>query len=73
MFDRVGDEGSRASFHFCPTCSAIVHYALDAHPELIAVPVGAFADPSFPAPKVSVYEARMHPWVALPPAIEHHD
>lgn len=35
------------------------------------VPVGAFADPGFPAPTVSVYEERMHAWVQLPAGIEH--
>jgi hypothetical protein len=42
-------------------------------PDLVAVPVGAFADPSFPAPRISVYESRRHPWVQLPDGIEHHD
>jgi hypothetical protein len=27
---------------------------------------GAFADPDFPPPKVSVYESRRHPWVTVP-------
>jgi hypothetical protein len=40
---------------------------------MIAIPVGAFADPSFPAPSRSIYESRRHPWVGLPEAIEHHD
>jgi hypothetical protein len=29
--------------------------------------VGAFADPNFPAPQVSVYDSRRHSWVQLPP------
>ncbi len=37
----------------------------------MTVPVGAFADPNFPAPRVSVWEDRMHPWVGLPDGIEH--
>ena len=36
-----------------------VYFWID--PEHIAVPVGAFADPNFPAPRVSVWEDRMHP------------
>jgi hypothetical protein len=48
---------------------ATVYYWLD--PEHIAVPVGSFADPTFPAPRVSVWEDRMHPWVGLPDRIEH--
>jgi hypothetical protein len=35
--------------------------------------VGAFADPEFPAPKVSVWEARRHRWLGLPEGIEHVD
>ena len=39
----------------------------------IAIPVGAFADPGFPPPVFSVYEARKHAWVQLPEHIEHMD
>ena len=63
---RVGDEGSSATFRFCPTCGSTVYYDNDGQPGLIAVPVGAFADPTFPAPHVSVYGARRHPWTAMP-------
>jgi hypothetical protein len=38
-----------------------------------AVPIGAFADPTFPPPTISVWESRRHPWLAVPAAIEHHD
>lgn len=68
---RVGDEGGKATFHFCPRCGAIVHYEIEGQPEYAAVPVGAFAEPGFPAPTYSVYEERMHPWVGLPVDIEH--
>jgi hypothetical protein len=30
---------------------------------MIAVPVGAFADPTFPPPTISVYGVRRHPWI----------
>jgi hypothetical protein len=69
----VGDEGGVARFHFCPECGATVFYLLDAMPGVVAVPVGAFADPSFPQPQVSVYEERKHRWVGLPDGIEHID
>jgi hypothetical protein len=49
-----------------------VHYFLSVMPDLIAVAIGAFADPAFPAPTVSVYEERMHPWVAITADVEHH-
>lgn len=37
----------------------------------VAIPVGAFADPTFPGPTISVYEERMHSWVSMPTGIEH--
>ena len=68
-FVRVGDEGTRIAFNFCPDCGATVYYKL---PEgFVAIPVGAFADPSFPAPSVSVYEERMHAWVQVPGEVTH--
>jgi hypothetical protein len=70
-FVRFGDEGSRATFRFCPHCGATVYYTIADRPDMVAIPVGAFAEPGFPAPNVSVYEERMHPWVRLPAAIEH--
>ena len=68
---RVSDEGEERTSHFCPDCGATVFFAVDGVD--IAVPVGAFADPSFPPPVRSIYESRRHPWVAVPVAIEHHD
>ena len=32
--------------------------------------IGAFADPTFPAPVRAIYEERRHPWVGLPDAIQ---
>lgn len=72
MFTRTGDEGSRADFHFCPTCGSTVYYVTQGAEQTIAIPVGAFADPAFPAPSVSVYESRMHGWVVPPPDAEHY-
>jgi len=41
---------------------------------LVASPLGAFADPAFPPPSVSIYEERKHPWVAIVGAgMEHLD
>ena len=72
QYVRVGDEGSKVAFNFCPKCGATVYYAVEGYDEeSIAIPVGAFADPHFPAPTFSVYEDRMHSWVGLPAGIEH--
>jgi len=50
-----------------------VFYRLVDEPGVIAVAVGAFADPRFPPPGRSVYEERKHSWVNLPADIEHYD
>jgi hypothetical protein len=71
-FRRVGDEGTGATFHFCTTCGATVYYEPGGLEEFVAIPVGAFADPTFPAPSVSVYEERMHAWVVPPPDAMHY-
>jgi hypothetical protein len=65
------DEGSH-TFSFCPDCGATVYYTTIDMPDLIAVPIGAFADPTFPQPRISVYESRRHSWVQLPAGIEHY-
>jgi hypothetical protein len=74
-YARTSDESDRKVhvFHFCPDCGATVFYTEPTEPDVIAVPVGAFADPSFPPPTISVYESRRHPWVGLPAAIERDD
>lgn len=70
-YTRVGDEGPGATFHFCPQCGATVYYEPAGLEAYVGIPVGAFADPDFPAPTVSVYEERMHRWVQPPPDAEH--
>jgi hypothetical protein len=71
-YARISDEGEERVFSFCPECGATVFYRLPSAPGLVAVPVGAFADPGFPAPRVSVWESRRHPWVEVPETIEEH-
>ena len=68
-YTRTSDFGGDRTFRFCPDCGATVFYQTD--PDRIAVPIGAFADPSFPPPRVSVWESRRHPWVVLPDGVEH--
>jgi hypothetical protein len=54
----------------CPVCGTTVFHTEQGNDRSVAVAVGAFADPGFPAPSVSVYEIRRHPWVRLPPGTE---
>lgn len=72
-YQRTADSGNQITFHFCPDCGSTVYYELDQVPDAVAVPVGAFADPEFPSPRVSVYEARQHAWAAVPEDVEHYD
>jgi hypothetical protein len=70
-YTRTSDEGQRTTtFSFCPECGATVYYMSASAPDLVAIPVGALADPSFPAPGFSVWENRKHAWVTMPPHIE---
>ncbi len=70
---RISDWGEERTFHFCPDCGATIFYTTATAPDVVAVPVGAFADPSFSPPTVSVYESRRHPWLSVPDAIERED
>jgi hypothetical protein len=69
---RTADSGRQISYNFCPDCGSTVHYTGGNFPGLVAVPVGAFADPDFPPPQYSVWEARKHEWVEIRgPNVEH--
>src|SRR5262245_17119323 len=69
---RIADSGKRATYKFCPTCGSTVAYAMEGWPGLTAIPLGAFADPDFPAPRFSVWEHRKHRWtVVLGDEVEH--
>lgn len=67
---RRSDEGEERRLSFCPECGSTVYYTLESQPDVVAIPVGAFADPGFPPPRVSVYESRRHAWVQPPDGIE---
>lgn len=73
QYTRTGDAGSCATFHFCPHCGATVYYDSAELSGFVTISVGAFADPAFPTPTVSVYESRKHGWVVPPGGAEHWD
>jgi hypothetical protein len=62
---RTADSGRKITYRFCPDCGSTVAYAIEGTPGITAIPLGAFADPAFPAPRFSVYEHRKHPWTAV--------
>jgi hypothetical protein len=70
IWRRVGDEGTTLESRFCPHCGATVWFTHDVTPDLVGVAVGAFGDPTFPAPTRSVYDEYRHSWVELPGAME---
>lgn len=73
-YSRVSDTGGeKRTFRFCPSCGGTVFFQTGDAPDVVGVPVGAFADPSFPAPRISVWESRQHGWLDMPPTLEHHE
>lgn len=44
-----------------------VQWEGEGFPGHVAVAIGSFADPNFPAPTIAVWEESRHPWVSLPP------
>jgi len=70
---RTGDQGACFKFRFCPICGSTVFHTEEGEDGSVSVAVGAFADPDFPAPTVSVYDCRRHPWVKLPPGTTAYD
>ena len=70
-FTATGDNKA-AHFHFCPDCGSTVHYAINGKFDgQVAIPLGAFDDPYFVTPTVSVWEERQHEWVEIAGDVEH--
>jgi len=65
---RTAESGNALTFHFCPTCGSTVYWEAEGFPGYVAVAIGSFADPNFPAPTIGVWEESRHPWV---PAARH--
>ena len=69
-YTATGENGA-AHFHFCPDCGATVYFTNDSLPDTIAIALGAFDDPYFVTPTVSVWEERQHEWVEIAGDVEH--
>ncbi len=65
-FTRPSDSGHPVTFHFCPYCGSTVYWEPQRLAGMIAVAVGAFADPAFPAPTQAVNAGHRHGWVTVP-------
>jgi hypothetical protein len=68
---RKGESGNTLTCYFCPTCGSTIYFENEAFPGIVAVAIGNFTDPNFPAPTFSVWEETRHPWVSLPPDTKH--
>ncbi len=65
QWKRTADSGHVATYQFCPICGSTLAYVIEGWPGVVAIPVGAFADPNFPQPLFSVYEHRKHTWAEI--------
>jgi hypothetical protein len=70
-FTHAAASGGKIHNYFCPQCGSTVYWKLSNMPALIAVAVGAMADPKHPAPVISVFEQSKHDWVQINVAAEH--
>lgn len=66
---RAGDQGAAFKFRFCPVCGSNLFHSEEGTTGAVSVAVGAFGDPDFPPPELSVYDIRRHGWVLLPSGI----
>ena len=76
---RIAESGNALTFHFCPTCGSTVYWEGEGFPGYVAVAIGSFADPNFPAPTIGVsrlafpaarYPAQAHAQAGMIPAVE---
>jgi hypothetical protein len=71
VFERDAAEGRKLRFRFCPNCGTSLYWEGDIRLDWCVVAVGAFADPEFSPPSVSIYEESKHRWTQLPEGIKH--
>ena len=64
-YSRMSETGRTATYKFCSNCGNTVVWENEGLPGIIALPVGAFADPTFPTPWVSLFESRRAAWLTL--------
>ena len=55
-------QGDDVTYHFCPTCGSTVFWTFQGRP-IVAIAVGNFADPRFPAPTMELHTPFRHHWI----------
>lgn len=69
-FIRPGQQGRRVKNYFCPNCGTTLCWEAELRPHHYGVAIGAFNDPSFPAPTLSIWEEFRYSWVTVPHEVE---
>ena len=64
---RTAESGNVMTYHFCPMCGSTLFWENEGFPGHVTVAIGNFAEPTFPAPTIAVWEEARHRWVSLPP------
>lgn len=62
-YERSSDAGFEVRFHFCGDCGSTVIWEPSRKPDMVAVGVGFFGDPRFPAPSQEVHIESRHEWI----------
>jgi hypothetical protein len=72
-YSRSADSGRSVESHFCPDCGSTMFWGHPLQADQISIPVGLFADLSFPPPEVSIFMPHKHPWVIVPEGIPRYE
>src|SRR5260370_41831099 len=58
---RTAERGNGLTFHFFPTCGSTLYWEGEGFPGYVAVAIGSFPDPNFPAPPINALAEARHP------------
>jgi hypothetical protein len=64
-YSRTAESGRTVEAYFSPNCGSTMFWDHPLRADRIGIPVGAFADPSFPPPGASIFMPYKHPWVVV--------
>jgi hypothetical protein len=68
-YEVVGENGTRKSRAFCPTCGAPVYLAFPDMPDLFVVSAASLDDPSRYKPQLVMWTAAAQPWDPIDAAL----
>ena len=69
----VGENGTRKSRAFCPTCGSPVYLTLPDMPDIFVASAASLDDPARYTPQMVMWTAAGHPWDHLDPAVPKFD